>query len=132
MEVPGVVNKLSVLVVDQSDETREVLRTVLARRGAEVWEATQADAALVLAREHRPDVIVLDLEIAESASESVRAELGDPDSAVAPIVLLGTARRAEKDFPAGQFVPKPYDYGPLVRKIEGLLDQVRRREGPAA
>jgi CheY-like chemotaxis protein len=127
-----VVSRPSVLVVDRSAETREVLRTALAGLGAQIWEATQAEAALELARKHRPDVIVLDLEIAQSASESVRAALGDPHSTVAPIVLLGTARRVKKDFPAGQFVAKPYDYAPLVRKIEGLLDEARRRSDRSA
>jgi len=117
----------SVLVVDRSAETREVLRTALVGRGALIWEATRADAALELARKHRPDVIVLDLEIAQAASDAVRAALGDPHSTVAPIVLLGTARCVKKDFPAGQFVAKPYDYAPLIRKIEGLLDEARRR-----
>jgi CheY-like chemotaxis protein len=115
-----------VLVVDRSAETREVLRTALARRGAEVIEATRADEALALARKHQPSVIVLDLELAEAASEDVRTALGDPNSTAAPVVLLGTARRIKKDFPSGQFVAKPYDYGPLVRKIERLLDEAAR------
>lgn len=117
----------SVLVVDRSAETREVLRTALAGLGAQIWEATRAEVALELARKHRPDVIVLDLEIVQTASDEVRAAFGDPHSTIAPIVLLGTARRVKKDFPAGQFVSKPYDYAPLVRKIEGLLDEARRR-----
>ncbi len=119
-------SKPSVLVVDRSAETREVLRTALEGHGAQIYEATRADEALRLARKHQPDVIVLDLEIAEAASEDVRAALGDPNAMAAPIVLLGTARRIKKDFPSGQFVAKPYDYGPLVRKIEGLLDEARR------
>jgi hypothetical protein len=42
-------------------------------------------------------------------------------------VLLGTARHVKKDFPASQIVAKPYDYAPLIRKIEGLLDEARQR-----
>ena len=122
----------SVLVVDRSAETREVLRTALAGRGAQIWEATRAEAALELAREHHPDVIVLDLEIVLAASEAVRAAFGDPQSSVAPVVLLGTARRIKKDFPGCQFVAKPYDYAPLILKIERLLDEARHRSDRGA
>jgi CheY-like chemotaxis protein len=116
-----------VLVVDRSADTREVLRTALAGLGAQVFEATRADVAVELARKHRPDVIVLDLEIAQAATSSLRAALGDSHSTVAPVVLLGTARRVKQDFPAGQFVAKPYHYAQLIRKIEQLLDEARRR-----
>lgn len=117
----------SVLVVDRSADTREVLRTALAGRGAQVLEATRAEVALQLARKHRPDVIVLDLEIARAADASLRAALSDPQTTTAPVVLLGTARRAEHDFPSGQFVAKPYHYAELVRKIEQLLDEAGRQ-----
>jgi CheY-like chemotaxis protein len=121
----------SVLVVDRSADTREVLRTALGGRGALVLEATRADVAVELARKHRPDVIVFDLELAQSASGAIRAALEESRMAVAPVVLLGTARRAQQDFPAGQFVAKPYHYGQLIRKIEELLDAARRRaDGP--
>jgi DNA-binding response OmpR family regulator len=121
-----------VLVVDRSAETREVLKTALAGRGAQVLEATRADVALELARKHRPDVIVLELEIAEAASPALRAALGEAHATVAPVVLLGTARRAGQEFAAGQFVAKPYHYAQLVRKIEELLDEAQRRtDSPA-
>jgi DNA-binding response OmpR family regulator len=122
-----VLTRPSVLIVDRSADTREVLRTALRERGADVLEATRAEAAVELARKHHPDVIVLDLEIARRASESLRAALCEATSPVAPVVLLGTARRVKQDFPAGQFVAKPYHYAALVRKIEQLLDASRRR-----
>jgi hypothetical protein len=43
-----------------------------------------------------------------------------------PLLLLGNARRTRQVFPAGQFVAKPYHYGPLIRKIEQLLDEARQ------
>ncbi|MBI3837430.1 MAG: response regulator [Planctomycetia bacterium] len=119
-------SKPSVLIVDESAETREVLRTALARRGTEIWEATRAEEGLELARRHHPSVIVLDLEIADQASDAIQAGFGAAETAQTPIVLLGSARRGTQTFPTGQFVVKPYHYGPLVRKIESLLDEVRR------
>lgn len=116
----------SVLIVDESEENREVLRTVLARRGLEIYEAAEGRAGLSLARAHHPDVIVLDLD-ADALDESpVRAgfaaESGDRQSS---LVVLGRARRyPELNAPAGE-VAKPYHYAALVNKIEQLV-QVHR------
>ncbi len=117
----------SVLIVDSSEETREVLQTALERRGLRILSADRARQGLELARRHHPDLIVLDLEV-----EGARR----PDNPSAPfaeqsrsdharLVLLGSLRRGAP--PAdGEFVAKPYHYGPLIRKIEELL-VVRRR-----
>jgi CheY-like chemotaxis protein len=126
MEVPRLISRQSVLIVDRSAETREVLRTALALRGTDLWEATRADEGLELARRHHPDVIVMDLEIAATASAAVRDGFSASENEATPIVLLGTARCALQSFPTGQFMAKPYHYGPLVRKIERLLDEAQR------
>lgn len=123
MEVARLRSRPSVLIVDQSAENREVLKTALAGRGTKIWEAEGATQGFELARRHHPDVIVLDLEIAQSAPEAVRAELVNLAGRPTPIVLLGTAKRVTQNFPTGQFVAKPYHYGPLIRKIEELLAQ---------
>ena len=118
----------SVLIFDPSDDTREVLRTVLARRGLRIWETGEGAAGLALAREHHPDVIVFDSD-AENASHALWAEYADQvKHDETSLVVLGTARRQRAA--ASEFVAKPYQYGPLIHKIEALLDEVvstRRR-----
>jgi DNA-binding response OmpR family regulator len=110
----------SVLLVDRSADSREVLRTVLQRRGLRIFEADQADLGLRMARQHQPDVIVLDQDVDISESQ----ELGDrlQSQAVdhpASLIILGKARRPDS-LPAGQIIAKPYHFGPLVHKIEQL------------
>jgi DNA-binding response OmpR family regulator len=113
----------TVLIVDQSQETREVLRMALERPSTRILEASRAEQGLALARQHHPDVIVLDLEIDTSATEEVTAGFTQQSEADhSPLVMLGNARRVRRNFPSGQFVDKPYHYGPLIRKIELLLD----------
>ncbi len=116
----------SVLIVDSSEETREVLQMALERRGLRIFSANRATAGLELARRHHPDLIVLDLEVEGPRAENPSgpfAEQSRSDSA--GLVLLGTVRRGTP--PAdGEFVAKPYHYGSLIRKIEELL-VVRRR-----
>jgi len=112
----------SVLIVDRSEETREVLATVLGRRGLRTLSAAGAPQGLRLAREHHPDLIVLDLELAEAEGEGLSAEFAAQSRADrTPLVLLGTARRSVPPLSEGEFVTKPYHYAPLIRRIEELL-----------
>ena len=115
------------LIVDSSEETREVLQTALERRGLRIFSADRATAGLELARRHHPDLIVLDLEVEDvrgpkiprPPSPSIRGRIR------AGLVLLGSLRRGAPPVD-GEFVAKPYHYGSLIRKIEELL-VVRRR-----
>jgi DNA-binding response OmpR family regulator len=116
----------SVLVVDPSEETREVLRTALARGGTHIFEASQAREGLDLARRHRPTVIVLDADLETSWPESLAHGYQEQSARNhSSLLLLGTLRR-QRGLPAGEFVAKPYHYAPLIRKIEQLLEQAQQ------
>jgi DNA-binding response OmpR family regulator len=116
----------SVLIVDSSEETREVLRTALEQRGVRMLWASRAAQGLLLAQRHRPDVIVFDVESDHQSPPRQAGSLVDEAQAQAtPLVLLGKIRR-DQPLPAGDVVPKPYHYGPLIRKIEVLLAGVRQ------
>lgn len=114
----------SVLIVDQSDESREVFRLTLERKGMKIFETDNARQGLELAQRHHPDVIVLDME-AESANDTeIRnqydTQSADHDSA---LVVLGAVRRDRTESDSStQFVSKPYHYAPLIRTIEQLLN----------
>ena len=126
-------SRRTVLIVDQSDDSRQVLRTVLERRGVEIYDTGHAGHGLQLARRHRPGVIVLDLEAVSAAGLSVHEGFAaESKTSQTPMVLLGSVRRAEPDLPSGSFVPKPYHYGPLIRKIESLLDSPGTPQNGAA
>ena len=114
-----------VLIVDESEESREVLRTILERRGWEIVETAEPRQGLTLADHCQPDLIVLDLETLPHEDDSLRDSLRDQydrqsQQSSTPIVLLGTTRVSQQRRAA---VAKPYHYGPLVRTIESLLRQ---------
>ena len=82
--------KRSVLIVDRSDESREVLRTVLARRGVQILEASGARAGLELCRRHHPEVVVLDLDSQAAGDETVQSEYqSQADNDSASLLMLG-------------------------------------------
>jgi CheY-like chemotaxis protein len=111
----------SVLIVDRSTEARGVLRMALERLGVRVFESADAADGLALARKHRPDLILLDLDTARPSSNPVAEDFAEfaADSS-ATLLLLGPAR-LRASAPSGEFVAKPYHYQPLIRKIEQLL-----------
>jgi two-component system response regulator AdeR len=124
----------SVLIVDSSDDTREVLQTALQHRGCRTYTAGRAQAGLELARRYRPDLIVLDLELDESGGDELSGRFAEQSRTYGiPLVMLGSIRErlggrrphaagaSPTSLPEGELVPKPYHYGPLVRRIEELL-----------
>lgn len=117
----------SILVLDHSPESREVFRAALDRPGTTVLAASRADEALALTRSHAPDLIVLDIELDRSQKDEGTAalrEIGETARARhTPLVVLATARRQAERLTSGEFVAKPYHYGPLIRRIEELLEQ---------
>ncbi len=121
MEAVALVDERSVLIVDESEETQEVLSTALGRRGVRTFTAGRAREGLDLARQLHPDLIVLDLELDNSADGAISPFAEDSALQETPMVLLGSVRRHAQGLPDGEFVRKPYHFAPLIRKIEELL-----------
>lgn len=117
----------SVLIVDQSPETREVLQTALERRGVRTLATGRAEKGLELARRHQPDLVVLDLEVDDLPTDgfSLTTPRETSGHQEPRFVLLGSLRRQGNCIPGGEFVAKPYHYGLLLRRIEELLDNAR-------
>ncbi len=114
-----------VLIVDESDESREVLRTILERRGVEIVEAVEGRQGLTLAGSCCPDLIVLDLETLPGEDVGLRDQYDrQSKSNRTPILLLGTVTACDQASSHGSVMAKPYHYGPLLRTIEGMLRAV--------
>jgi DNA-binding response OmpR family regulator len=111
-----------VLIVDASRESREVLRMLLELRGATTIEASDPEQALQLTNTVRPDLIVLDTDSDSTASGEPTNDLREAANRNhTPIVILGKVRQLHGNLESGQIMTKPYHYGPLIRKIDGLL-----------
>lgn len=112
----------SVLIVDASQESREVLRLLLEHRGATTIETDRPEEAVRLAARYHPSLIILDAESDKSPTGGPTNDLRDVASRNdTPIVILGKVRQPGGPIPTDQIVAKPYHYGPLIRKINGLL-----------
>ena len=111
-----------VLIVDASRESREVLRMLLELRGATTVEADDPHEALQLTHSVQPDLILLDVDSDHTATGDPTKDLREAaNRSHTPIVILGKLRQLHGQLETGQFVAKPYHYGPLIRKIDRLL-----------
>ena len=109
----------SVLIVDDSPDSREVLRAVLELRGWKIIEADDAQDGLAKANELHPDVIVLDTDTAnDSAVEASYDDASRQNNA--SLVVIGQARYNVAPSERHRIVAKPYHYAPLVRTIDEL------------
>ena len=116
----------SVLVVDEQEETPAVLETVLARRGVRIMTATSADEGLRMARTHRPDLIVLDLDARSGDRRTSPADVDrEAQAQHTPLVLLSNRRQNGASGERREILTKPYLYGRMIRRIEELLAQRR-------
>ena len=120
--------KRTVLVVEDDDSLQEVLTYNLKKKGYRVLQAFDGDDALELARERKPDVIVLDIMLPGldglEVCRIVRREMATP-------ILILTARDQELDKVGGlelgadDYMTKPFSIRELMARVGALI---RRRE----
>lgn len=123
--------KGQILVVDDEREIARCIELELIQEGYEVSVAWDGLAALVQARQRKPDLIMLDLVLPGLDGLEVcrRLRAGDPP-APDPLVLIVTARDSIPDRVAGlkagadDYLTKPFSIEELLARVEALL---RRR-----
>lgn len=121
----------SVLVVEDEAPQREILVYNLEAEGYEVRQATSGDVALDLAREDRPDLILLDWMLPEvSGIEVCRQIKSAPETRAIPVIMI-SARSEEVDrvrgleIGADDYMVKPYSVVELMARIRTQLRRVR-------
>ncbi len=124
-------DRTTVLVVDDHAELRAHLRVHLAS-DFRVIEAADGLAALTLAREKLPDLIVADVSMPHLDGYGLCAEIRrDPDLEGVPVILL-TARAGLEDrleglrAAADDYLTKPFDASELLLRVANLI-ALRRR-----
>ncbi len=112
-----------VLIVEDDDVLRGLIRSALADAGYDAVEAADGAAALVACAERDPDVILLDLALpglgGQAFADAYRRGLGRAKI----IVTSGTTRGGEESarMRAAVFLSKPYDLDELVGAVNRVL-----------
>ncbi len=109
-----------VLVVDDDPASRELLTAIVRREGYRVIEASDGEVALSLAREHRPDIITLDVLMPRLDGWAVLAALkSDVGLREIPVIIVTVLadRGIALSLGATEFVTKPVDRARLAAVI---------------
>jgi DNA-binding response OmpR family regulator len=116
-----------VLVADDDDDIRDLVAFRLDRAGYEVVRAADGEEALALAKQHVPDLAVLDVMMPKLTGYDVTRELrANAETSRIPVILL-TARVQEADvargFEAGadDYVKKPFSPQELKARVQAVL-----------
>jgi two-component system cell cycle response regulator DivK len=116
-----------VLIVEDNPANLKLARVVLERAGYAVLEAMDAEAGLALAREKRPDLILMDIQLPGMDGLTATSELKrDPATATIPVIAL-TAHAMkgdeEKIREAGcdGYLAKPFRYPELLERVAAMF-----------
>jgi CheY-like chemotaxis protein len=128
-------SKKNILVIDDDAQLAVSVKILLESAGYEVFCAYQAEKGISLAREIRPDLIVMDILFAGPPGPDgveVSQQLAqDPELRDTPVIILSGAKKVldmpvklgpeEAYMPVQSFLEKPFKPGELLSEIEQLL-----------
>jgi adenylate cyclase len=116
-----------ILIVDDNPTNVKVLQTRLAAEGYEIVTAADGEEGLAAARQHTPDLILLDVMMPKlDGFEVCRRLRADAAFPFTPIIMV-TAMADSKDVVAGleaggdEYLTKPVDHAALAARVRSML-----------
>src|SRR6201992_3136735 len=112
------------LIIEDDEAIRAVLRALLGSVGFRIVEAATAARALVEARAHKPDLLLVDLGLPDGDGLAViRAVRG---WSPVPIIVLSARTMEEQkiaalDAGAGDYITKPVSAAELLARVRAAL-----------
>jgi DNA-binding response OmpR family regulator len=121
-----VADRKKVLLVEDDEAVRQLVRVTLEMNGYEVVEATDGLEGLLMLDLHKPDAIVLDLMMPDVGGERMLAQLrAAPETKRTPVVIITGKPEVEPEVIGlvgrENFFPKPFDPDAVIARIEALL-----------
>jgi two-component system cell cycle response regulator DivK len=116
-----------ILVVEDQEDNRQILRDLLGNAGYELVEAADGEQALAAYAKQRPDLILMDIQLpVMDGYETTRRIRADPESKAIPIIAVTSYALAgdeAKALAAGcnGYVTKPYSPRALLAKVREYL-----------
>ena len=116
-----------ILVVEDQEDLRGMLRDLLTGSDYSVIEATDGAAGIAMAKSERPDLILMDIQMpvidGYEATRRIRADPaidGIPIIAVSSFAMKGDEQKA-RSAGCDHYVTKPYSPMQLLKVIRGIL-----------
>ena len=118
-----------ILVVEDTEDNRQIIRDLLSSVGYELIEATDGAEGVALAQSHRPDLILMDIQLPQmDGYEATRQIRAIPELARTPIIAVTSYALSgdeAKTRAAGcdGYVAKPFSPRQLLAKIREFLPE---------
>lgn len=116
-----------ILVIEDTEDNRRILRDLLTHAGFELIEATDGEQGIRLAAEQRPDLILMDIQLPIiDGYEATRRIKANPDLRHIPIIavtsyaLSGDEERAAAAGCNG-YIAKPFSPRQILAQIRAFL-----------
>ncbi|HRO70391.1 MAG TPA: response regulator, partial [Chitinophagaceae bacterium] len=124
-------NHATILVVDDDDSIRSLLQQELGDAGYLIEEASNGKEALARIRQHRPDLVILDVMMPEMNGFDVAAILkNDPNTMDIPIIVLSIVQDKSRGYRIGvdRYLTKPIDTAELFAEVGNLIEQGKSKK----
>jgi len=121
-----------ILVIEDQEDNRQILRDLLTNADLDVIEAENGEAGLVAAADHRPDLILMDMQMpildGYEATRRLKADAALHAIPVIAVTSYASSSDVDKARAAGcdAFVSKPYSPRQLLAKIREYLSPSAR------
>jgi DNA-binding response OmpR family regulator len=115
------------LIVDDEDGVRALVRMTLDNGSYEIIEACEGGEALEMARQYHPDLVLLDVMLPDISGLDVCRKLKEDPSLASTTIVMLTARAQMSDLGdaegagADGYFTKPFSPIALTRKVEAIL-----------
>lgn len=119
----------TVIVVDDSDDIRDVLTLMLEAEGYKVLPVEDGETALLMTKRIQPAFITLDIRLPrEDGAEILRHLKSDPETSAIPVlVITGQSNLREEVLASGAdgVLMKPFELEEMQRLVRTLVPQAR-------
>jgi signal transduction histidine kinase/DNA-binding response OmpR family regulator len=125
----------TILVIDDDDDTREIIQRELSPKGVRVVGAASGEEGLKKAKEIRPDLITLDILMQDIDGWEVLSKLkSDPGLVNIPVVMLSMMDEKSKGLSVGvsEYLVKPADRSQLAALVGKYLDSPERERADSS
>lgn len=112
-----------ILVIEDHEDNRRILRDLLSSAGFELIEAMTGDEGVAMAQEHRPDLILMDIQLPGlDGYQATRRIKADPALRQIPVIAVTSFALSGDDVKAYEagcdgYVTKPYSPRQLLAKV---------------
>ena len=125
-------SKAEILIIDDEPQIRKMLEITLQSNQYLVKEAVSAKEGLIMAANHPPDLILLDLGLPDENGQAVLKKLRRWYTS--PIIILSVQKSEEQiiqalDNGANDYLSKPFRTGELLARIRSALRTTASEEG---